>query len=48
MPALNRKKFIAIAKLRSDYANRLLAQVGHQRSRIGVDFFDFKTQKELP
>jgi hypothetical protein len=29
-----------LAKLRPDYANRLLAQSGQQRSRIGVDFFN--------
>lgn len=47
MPALKHKKFVTVAKLRSDYANRLLAQVGHQRSRIGVDFFRLEMQ-ELP
>lgn len=32
--------FTVLAKLRPDYANRLLAQSGQQRSRIGVDFFN--------
>jgi hypothetical protein len=30
--------FEVVAVLRADYANRLLAESGHQRSRIGVDF----------
>jgi hypothetical protein len=32
--------FRVLAKLRPDYANRLLTQSGQQRSRIGVDFYN--------
>jgi CheY-like chemotaxis protein len=32
-----------VAKLRADYANRLLAESGQQRARIGVDFFNQPT-----
>lgn len=39
-PTLSAVDFEVVAKLRSDYANRLLAQSGQQRSRIGVDFFN--------
>ena len=35
------KRFTAVAQLRPDYASRLLQQVGHHSSRIGVDFVDF-------
>lgn len=34
-------EFEAVALLRPDYANRLLAESGAQRARIGVDFFNF-------
>lgn len=33
-------EFRVLAKLRPDYANRLLTQSGQQRSRIGVDFYN--------
>jgi hypothetical protein len=32
--------FQVMAKLRADYANRILTQSGQQKSRIGVDFFN--------
>ena len=37
-PRMDLTNFEVVAILRPDYANRLLAAVGHQRSRIGVDF----------
>lgn len=37
-PAMKSMEFESIALLRSDYANKFLAESGHQRSRIGVDF----------
>ena len=37
-PKMDLTDFEVVAILRPDYANRLLAAVGHQRSRIGVDF----------
>lgn len=37
-PKVNELEFEAIAKLRPDYVNRLLAQSGSQRARIGVRF----------
>ena len=40
LPRLDLVDFEVVALLRPDYANRLLASVGHQRSRIGVDFVD--------
>jgi hypothetical protein len=39
-PAFKAVDFQVLAKLRPDYANRILTQSGHQRSRIGVDFFN--------
>lgn len=39
-PTVSQLAFEAIAKLRPDYANRLLTQSGSQRSRIGVDFYN--------
>lgn len=39
-PIVSELDFEVIAKLRPDYANRLLTQSGSQRARIGVDFFD--------
>lgn len=39
-PAFKQTDFKVIAKLRPDYANRVLMQSGQQRSRIGVDFFN--------
>ncbi len=41
-------EFEAVAKLRPDYANRLLTQSGQQRSRIGVDFFRLPELKDAP
>ena len=35
-----KKTFVIGGQLRSDYASRLLQQVGHHSSRIGVDFVD--------
>ena len=40
VPTFSLVQFEVLAKLRSDYGNRLLAQSGQQRSRIGVDFFN--------
>lgn len=40
-PAMLTMDFESIALLRSDYANKFLAESGHQRSRIGVDFVSF-------
>jgi hypothetical protein len=37
-PKMDLTNFEVVGLLRSDYANRLLAAVGQQRSRIGVDF----------
>ncbi|MGF6491666.1 response regulator receiver domain [Pseudomonas frederiksbergensis] len=37
-PSMLSTEFESIALLRSDYANKFLAESGHQRSRIGVDF----------
>ena len=37
-PKMDLTDFEVVGLLRSDYANRLLAAVGQQRSRIGVDF----------
>lgn len=37
-PKMHLTDFEVVGLLRSDYANRLLAAVGQQRSRIGVDF----------
>ena len=37
-PKMDLTDFEVVAILRPDYSNRLLAAVGHQRSRIGVDF----------
>lgn len=39
-PGLHPVDFEVVGVLRSDYANKLLADSGHQRSRIGVDFVD--------
>lgn len=39
-PEVNELEFEALAKLRPDYANRLLTQSGSQRARIGVDFYN--------
>ena len=39
-PTFKQTDFKVIAKLRPDYANRVLIQSGQQRSRIGVDFFN--------
>jgi hypothetical protein len=39
-PAFHGVAFQVMAKLRPDYANRILTQAGHQRARIGVDFFN--------
>jgi len=39
-PAFKGVDFQVMAKLRPDYANRILTQSGQQRSRIGVDFFN--------
>jgi hypothetical protein len=37
-PTFTIVEFEVVAKLRPDYANRLLTQSGQQRSRIGLDF----------
>jgi hypothetical protein len=37
-------EFEVVALLRSDYANKLLAESGSQRARIGVDFFNLPAQ----
>jgi hypothetical protein len=37
-PEIVMMEFESIALLRSDYANKFLAESGHQKSRIGVDF----------
>ncbi len=42
-PRMDLTNFEVVAILRPDYANRLLAAVGHQRSRIGVDFVNQPT-----
>lgn len=42
LPTPKQIEFTAIANLRSDYANRFLAESGFQRSRIGVDFINFQ------
>jgi CheY-like chemotaxis protein len=42
-PKMDLTEFEVVALLRSDYANRLLAAVGQQRSRIGVDFVNQPT-----
>lgn len=39
-PVFKGVDFRVMAKLRPDYANRILTQSGQQRSRIGVDFFN--------
>lgn len=40
VPAFKQTNFKVIAKLRPEYANRILMQSGQQKSRIGVDFFN--------
>lgn len=42
----NEIEFDVVAKLRPDYANRLLTQSGSQRARIGVDFFNLPMQPD--
>lgn len=39
-PSMLPAEFEVVGVLRTDYANKLLADSGHQRSRIGVDFVD--------
>jgi hypothetical protein len=41
IPAMMNIDFESIALLRSDYANKFLAESGHQRARIGVDFVNY-------
>lgn len=41
LPNMIAKEFESLALLRSDYANKFLAESGYQRSRIGVDFVCF-------
>jgi hypothetical protein len=41
---LKELQFNVVALLRSDYANKLLAESGQQRARIGVDFFNMPVQ----
>lgn len=45
-PVTTEYEFKVLAKLRPDYANRLLTQSGNQRARIGVDFFNLPTAAE--
>jgi hypothetical protein len=45
-PVANEIEFTVLAKLRPDYANRLLTQSGSQRARIGVDFFNLPPAAE--
>ncbi|MBM7405093.1 MULTISPECIES: response regulator receiver domain [Sphingomonas] len=45
-PVANEIEFKVLAKLRPDYANRLLTQSGSQRARIGVDFFNLPSAAE--
>ncbi|MDF2395816.1 hypothetical protein GWQ44_09735 [Pseudomonas sp. 3MA1] len=40
-PSMIEMNFESIALLRSDYANKFLAESGYQRARIGVDFVDY-------
>ncbi|MDQ8049497.1 response regulator receiver domain [Luteibacter sp.] len=40
MPTFSARQFRVEARLRPEYANRLLAQAGQQRGRIGVDFWN--------
>lgn len=44
-PMVNELEFETLAKLRPDYANRLLTLSGSQRARIGVDFFNLPAPK---
>jgi len=46
VPVVNVTKFMSIARLRPEYANRFLMQYGQQKSRIGVDFFPPKKEEE--
>ncbi|WP_454564206.1 response regulator receiver domain [Pseudomonas sp. AIG] len=41
IPTMLERNFESIALLRSDYANKFLAESGYQRARIGVDFVDY-------
>jgi hypothetical protein len=46
-PVWREQEFVVIGRLRTAYADRLLAAVGNQRSRIGVDFVDMPTPIEI-
>ncbi|MNF99159.1 hypothetical protein D3C84_820490 [compost metagenome] len=41
LPNMIATEFESLALLRSDYANKFLAESGYQRARIGVDFVCF-------
>ena len=43
VPSVQSVDFEVVGVLRADYANKLLADSGHQRSRIGVDFVNLPT-----
>lgn len=43
VPKMITKEFESLALLRSDYANKFLAESGYQRARIGVDFVSAPT-----
>ncbi len=44
VPSMQSLAFEVVGVLRADYANKLLADSGHQRSRIGVDFVNLPVQ----
>jgi hypothetical protein len=44
VPSIQSVDFEVVGVLRADYANKLLADSGHQRSRIGVDFVNLPIQ----
>jgi hypothetical protein len=46
-PIWREQEFVVIGRLRTAYADRLLAAAGNQRSRIGVDFVNMPTPIEI-